>query len=126
MTGLLAVGMAALLLEDGWLGIGVFTASWIIGTSAGSMAESMTLTRAFGMAHFATILGAVVVIETAGEVLSPSLAGAIFDDTGSYDLALVMYIGTFTGSTVLMALASRMRRPVLQVTAPLSSARASA
>jgi hypothetical protein len=86
----------------------------------------MTLTRAFGMAHFATILGAVVVIETAGEVLSPSLAGAIFDDTGSYDLALLMYIGTFTGSTALMAVASRMRRPVLEISGPLSSAPVSA
>jgi sugar phosphate permease len=126
MTGLLVVGMAALLLDEGWFGIGVFSVCWIVGTSAGSMAESMTLTRAFGMAHFATILGAVVVIETAGEVLSPSLAGAIFDDTGSYDLALLMYIGTFTGSTALMAVASRMRRPVLEISGPLSSAPVSA
>jgi sugar phosphate permease len=110
-TALVAAGLAALLLDDGWAGIAVFTAFWVIGTSAGPLVESLGLTRAFGLAHFATILGAVVVIETAGEIISPSLAGAIYDRTDSYDLALVMYVTTFTASAALMALASKMRRP---------------
>jgi sugar phosphate permease len=110
-TLLIATGMLVLLLDPGWLGIGVFTAMWVIGTSAGPLVESLGLTRAFGLAHFATILGAVVVIETAGEIISPSLAGAIYDSTDSYDLAIVMYMTTFTGSAILFALASRMRRP---------------
>ena len=53
----------------------------------------------------------IEVIETAGEILSPSLAGAIYDSTGTYDLALAMYITTFTASATLFALATRMRRP---------------
>ena len=110
-TALIAVGMLSLLFDAGWGGIAVFTALWVVGTSAGPLVESLGLTRAFGLAHFATILGAVVVIETAGEIVSPSLAGAIYDRTDSYDPALVMYISTFTASALLMALASRMRRP---------------
>jgi len=84
----------------------------VIGTTTGSMVEALTLTRAFGMAHFATILGAIVVIETMGEILSPSLAGLIFDETGSYDWALVMYALTFAGSAAMFAIASRMAYPV--------------
>ena len=115
LTAMLVLGMVSLLLETGWLGVGLFLTFWLVGTSAGALAESLTLTRAFGLAHFATILGVVVVIETSGEILSPSLAGLIFDETGSYDLALVMYACTFGASTALFAVASRMRRPVLEV-----------
>ena len=110
---MLVLGMVSVLLDGGWVGVALFLTFWLVGTSAGALAESLTLTRAFGLAHFATILGVVVVIETSGEILSPSLAGLIFDETASYDLALVMYAGTFTVSTALFAIASRMPRPVL-------------
>ena len=113
LTALLVMGMLSLLLETGWVGVGLFLTFWLVGTSAGSLAESLTLTRAFGLAHFATILGVVVVIETSGEILSPSVTGLIFDETGSYDLALVMYACTFSASTALFGVAARMRRPVL-------------
>ena len=113
LTATLAIAMVSLLLETGWLGVALFLTFWLVGTSAGALAESLTLTRAFGLAHFATILGFVVVVETCGEVLSPSLAGLIFDKTGSYDLALVMYASTFGLSTALFALAARMRPPVM-------------
>jgi sugar phosphate permease len=115
LTFLLVLGMVSVLLETGWVGIALFLTFWLVGTSAGALAESLTLTRAFGLAHFATILGVVVVIETSGEILSPSLAGLIFDETGSYDLALVMYACTFGVSTALFAIASRMKHPVLKV-----------
>lgn len=108
---LLAIAMGVLLLLGGWPGILIFLALWVIGTTTGSMVEALTLTRAFGMAHFATILGAIVVIETLGEILSPSLSGLIYDSTGSYDWALVMYVVTFSGSAAMFAIASRMAYP---------------
>ena len=117
LIGLLALGMGVLLLEGGMPGVLVFLALWVIGTTAGSMIEALTLTRAFGMAHFATILGAIVVIETMGEILSPSISGLIFDTTGSYDWALVMYVLTFSASAAMFAIASRMKYPVLQTSA---------
>jgi sugar phosphate permease len=115
LTFMLVLGMLSVLLDTGWVGIGLFLTFWLVGTSAGALAESLTLTRAFGLAHFATILGVVVVIETSGEILSPSLAGLIFDETGKYDLALVMYAATFSVSTLLFIVASRMKRPLLEV-----------
>ena len=75
------------------------------------MVEALILTRAFGVKHFATILGAVVVVETIGQILSPTIAGAIYDATGSYDLALFMFMGTFATAAVMFFVASRMKRP---------------
>ncbi len=112
LIGLLSLGMCVLLLDSGISGVLIFLGLWVIGTTTGAIAEALTLTRAFGMTHFATILGAIVVIETMGEILSPSLAGFIFDTTGSYDWALVMYGLTFLGSATMFAIASRMTYPV--------------
>jgi sugar phosphate permease len=111
LIALLAVAMGVLLLHQGLPGILIFLGLWVIGTTTGSMVEALTLTRAFGMTHFATILGAIVVIETMGEILSPSLSGLIYDSTGSYDWALVMYVLTFTGSAAMFAIAGRMAYP---------------
>ncbi|MEZ4503326.1 MAG: MFS transporter [Dehalococcoidia bacterium] len=96
--------------------IGVFLLLWVGGTAGGPMMEALLLTRTFGVAHFATILGAVVVVETLGQIISPTIAGAIYDRTGSYDLALLLFTGTFTASLVLFAVAWRLPRPVIATT----------
>ncbi len=106
----LMASMVALLVDSGPAGIGVFLLLWIAGRSAGPIMEALLLTRAFGARYFATLLGAVVVVETVGQILSPAIAGAIFDATGSYTWALVMYLGTFGGAFLLFMLALRMPR----------------
>ncbi len=110
----LAASMAVLLANSGPAGIALFLGLWVIGAGGGPMMEALLLTRAFGVAYFATILGAVVVVETIGQILSPTLAGAIFDSTGSYDWALVMYICTFLLSLSLFYIALKLPRPVLE------------
>jgi predicted MFS family arabinose efflux permease len=111
LAGFLTAAMVALLLDSTPTGIAVFLVFWVVGTGGGPMMEALLLTRAFGVAHFATILGAVVVVETLGQILSPTIAGAIYDRTGSYDWALVMFTGTFIASFVLFMIALRLRRP---------------
>ena len=103
--------MVVLSISTSPVAIAIFLMLWVIGTAGGPMVEALLLTRAFGVKHFATILGAVVVVETIGQILSPTIAGAIFDRTGSYDLALLMFIGTFATAMGLFLLASRMQRP---------------
>jgi hypothetical protein len=75
------------------------------------MVESLVLIKAFGMRYFGAILGACLMIETAGQIASPSLAGAIYDSSGSYDGALVMFMTTFFCGLLLFLIASRMRLP---------------
>jgi sugar phosphate permease len=107
----LFMSMATLLISTSPPAIAVFLLFWVVGASAGPMVESLVLIKAFGVRHFATILGAILVIETSGEIFSPALAGAIFDRTGSYDGALVMFMGVFAAGLMLFAIASRMRVP---------------
>lgn len=105
-------GMVTLLISTSIPAIAFFLLLWVIGTSGGPMIEALLLTRAFGVAHFATILGAVVVVETIGQILSPTLAGAIYDATGSYTWALVMFTGTFSCAAVAFFVAARLPRPL--------------
>ncbi|MCC6237778.1 MAG: MFS transporter [Dehalococcoidia bacterium] len=108
----LIAAMVTLSISTAPLAVALFVALWIIGTAGGPMMEALILTRAFGVTHFATILGAVVVVETVGQIVSPTVAGAIFDATGSYDLALLVFIGTFAASFVLFGIALRLPRPL--------------
>jgi hypothetical protein len=101
--------MATLLISTSPPAIAIFLLFWVIGASAGPMVESLVLIKAFGVTHFATILGAMLVVETTGQILSPSLAGAIFDSTGSYDGALVMFMSAFGAGLLLFLVASRMK-----------------
>ena len=107
----LLMGMVTLSISTSPAAIALFLVLWVIGTAGGPMIESLLLTRAFGLKHFATILGSVVVVETIGQILSPTVAGAIYDATGSYDLALLMFIGTFATAAAVFLGASQLRRP---------------
>jgi sugar phosphate permease len=108
----LIAAMVTLSISTSPLAITVFVGLWIIGTASGPMMEALILTRAFGVTHFATILGAVVVVETVGQIVSPTVTGAIYDATGSYDLALLLFTGTFTVALVLFAVAARLPHPI--------------
>lgn len=111
LASTLLLGMVTLSVSTSPEAIALFLVLWVIGTAGGPMIESLLLTRAFGVKHFATILGMVVVVETVGQILSPTIAGAIYDATGTYDLALLMFIGTFATASAVFLLASRLRRP---------------
>lgn len=104
------------------VGLAVFFLFFIIGSGGGPMLEPILLTRAFGVAHFGSILGAIVVVETVGQILSPTIAGAIFDETGSYSWALVMFALAFVASMFFFWLASRLPRPVIPAPPPSGEA----
>jgi sugar phosphate permease len=113
MLAFLMAGVTALLLDSGTAGIAVFIVFWVVGSGGGPLLEPLLLTRAFGLAHFGAILGAFIVVETIGFIISPALAGVIFDSTGSYDWVLVMFLGAFAASFALFYLAARLPHPVI-------------
>lgn len=108
----LTSSFVALLVDSSWAGIGVFMALWIIGSGGGPLLEPLLLTRSFGLANFGTILGTVAMVETIGIVASPTLLGFIFDETGSYDLALVILMGAFATAGALFFIVSRIPQPI--------------
>jgi MFS family permease len=109
---LLMSSMATLLISTSTPAIAVFLLLWVLGASAGPMVESLVLIKAFGVRHFGSILGAMLVVETTGQIVSPSLAGAMYDSTGSYDAALIMFLSAFGVGLLLFLIASRMEPPL--------------
>lgn len=122
----LSSSFVALLLDSTAAGIGVFMALWIIGSGGGPLLEPLLLTRSFGLAHFGTILGMVGFVETIGIISSPTLLGAIFDATGSYDWALVLLMGAFLSALTLFFFASRLPLPIETLAEPEPAGAASA
>ena len=116
-TSTLMAAMLTLLVSTSPAAIALFLVFWIMGTAGGPMMEALLLTRGFGVRNFATILGAIVVVETLGQIISPTAAGAIYDATGSYNLALALFLTTFAGSFVLFLVALRLPRPIDALTA---------
>jgi sugar phosphate permease len=112
LLGLLMLAMITLLVSTSPVAIAVFVACWVIGTSMGPLVESIVLINAFGLRHFGSILGAMLVVETTGQVLSPSLAGYIYDSSGSYDGALIVFASAFAIGMVLFVIAARMETPM--------------
>lgn len=112
LLAFLMTGMLVLSIDTSAAGISIFVVVWVVGSGGGPLLEPLLLTRAFGLAHFATILGLLGVIETVGIIGSPLLAGVIFDATDSYDLVLVMLGAAFVGSFVLFYMASQLPHPI--------------
>ena len=108
---LLMAGMVTLLLDSTLAGISVFLVLFILGSGAGPVLQPLLVMRTFGTSHYGTILGTSIVVQTASMTLSPVIAGAIFDATGSYDRVLVMFLVTFGVALSLFYLASRLPQP---------------
>ena len=111
LCALLMAGMVTLLLNSTLAGISVFLVLFILGSGAGPVLQPLLVMRTFGTRHYGTILGTSIVVQTASMTLSPVIAGAIFDATGSYDRVLVMFLCTFGIALSLFYLASRLPPP---------------
>ncbi|MDZ7729636.1 MAG: MFS transporter [Dehalococcoidia bacterium] len=109
---LLAISMLILVVDSSPIGIALFFPLFVFGfATGGALFEGLLIPRAFGVQHYATILGTIVIMQTVGFVLGPTIAGAIYDETGSYQWALVMMAALFTGTGLSFLLAAKLPRP---------------
>ena len=108
------VTLALLLIGTSTGLIVVFVLFWSIADTGPALIEPLSLSRAFGSAHFGSILGAVSVIRTVAMLISPLAAGMIFDGTGSYTWALVMFLAAYGGSLAFFYASLRLPRPIDQ------------
>ncbi len=121
----LTLSMVVLLVTGGSVtGVVFFLVFWFVGSSGGPMIEPLLTARTFGMAYFASILGAIAIVSQSGQIVSPIIAGAIFDATGEYDWALVMFACSMGLSLLLYWLAWKLPRPELPVVTVVTSAEA--
>lgn len=106
-----ALGLIVLALGQGLPALAVFVLLWAVGTAVGPIMESVLLARLFGTGSFGAILGALGVAEMVGTVIGPYVGGALFDATGSYTWALLLYAGGFLISATAFALGDYRRPP---------------
>lgn len=118
----LTLSMLVLLVTGGSVtGVVFFLVFWFVGSSGGPMIEPLLTARTFGLAHFASILGAIAIVSQSGQIVSPIIAGAIFDATGAYDWALVMFACSMGLSLLLYWVAWKLPRPELPVVTVVTS-----
>ena len=86
--------------------LAVFVLLWGLGGAFVPMLEPTLVNRAFGPRHFGTIVGAMMLLIFPGTALGPIAAGALFDATGSYQLALTLMVGVVATSIAFFLLAA--------------------
>lgn len=112
VAALLVASMAILVVDTSVVGIALFFPLFVLGfATGGALFEALLLPRAFGVQHYATILGFVVIIQTVGFIAGPTVAGTIYDATGSYHWVVVMMMGVFLGTALSFLVAARLPRP---------------
>ena len=92
-------------------GVVIAVVLYVIGFAATPPLEALILSRAFGLANFATIMGTAFMFQTMAIFFSPIIAGAIYDAQGSYDLVLLIYACCAVGSCLVFLVASRLPQP---------------
>jgi MFS family permease len=71
-----------------------------IGIGGGAVLIPLLIGECFGLRAFGKVLGVVTISATLGAAAGPVLTGRIFDVTGSYQLAFILHIASFTASAV--------------------------
>ena len=116
-----SLSMLALWFSGGSIGgVAVHIPLYILGGSAGPPLEALIFSRAFGLRNFATIMGTAFMFQTMGIFVSPIVAGEIYDRTGSYDLALLLYAACAGASMLVFLVASRIRQPLAEQAARMA------
>ena len=83
-----------------WL---AFAAAALVGLGMGAESDAVPylLTRYFGLRHFGELYGYTWTVYAIAGGAGPLLAGAIFDHTGSYRSALLIFLAMVLGSAML-------------------------
>ncbi len=95
MAALHAGCMLLLIVSTDLPALVIFALLWATGGAFGPLIFSLVTARTFGSASFASASGALLAAETAGTVILPPLGGLLYDRQGNYDVALLVYAGSF-------------------------------
>ena len=102
--GFRGLGYGVLLLADSLpmatLGIMIIGISW---TSVISLTGAISADQ-FGLRRLGTVYGSIFGVMPLGAAAGVWIAGRVFDETGSYDLALQISIGVGLGAALLIGL----------------------
>jgi sugar phosphate permease len=104
-----ALGLLVLLNATTAWQVYLFIALWAAGYGAGIL-NWVVVGNYYGRARFATIRGVMGAVYSGGAMLGPLYAGWVYDRTGSYDEALIVFLAGTLGAAVLYAFGPAPRR----------------
>jgi MFS family permease len=78
-----------------------FVLLWSVGGCFGPLMESLMLTERFGMRSFGALLGTMGVVEMFGFLFGPWVGGWLYDRSGNYDTALLLYAGAIVAAVAI-------------------------
>jgi len=98
------------LLRVHWLGaLPGFVVLFGVGLGGSAVLIPLLIGECFGLRAFGKVLGVVTISATLGAATGPVLTGRIFDVTGSYELAFMLHILSFTAAAVAIYFLPRPR-----------------
>ena len=103
---LLAIGLFAFCLFDSFWAMLIFLCTFPIGHGGSMVLRGSLLYDFFGTASFGKLMGIVLGSSSIGGIIGPTVAGWIFDKTGSYVPAWIL-MGSIMGITIILV--SRLR-----------------
>ena len=105
-----AIGLLLFIIAGGsglvWVAVAIF------GFGFGGMGAliPLTISEAFGLRAFGTIMGMVSMVGIFPQLAGPIVAGILFDATGNYTLAFAIIVGLYlAGAIALLAVRSAPR-----------------
>ncbi len=111
---MMTLGMFALVYVDiGWVML-LFLFLFPTGYGGGTSVRGVLLGEYFGRASFGRLIGLIMGIGAIGGMVGPTLAGFVFDTTGSYYAAWIGLAITSSVSVALMLSVKRKERPSAQ------------
>jgi MFS family permease len=81
-----------------------------VGIGGGAVLVPLLIGEYFGLRAFGLVLGVVSISATLGAAIGPVLAGRIFDVTGSYELAFILHVVSFSAAAIVFCF---LRKPGL-------------
>ena len=108
---LFLVAMGVLLIADTYPMAVLFGLMFGLGTGGWTVAQMIMIPNYFGRLHAGSIKGFISPVEGSLGISGPLVAAAVFDATGSYDVAFVAAAATFAVGIVAFYLAKPLRVP---------------
>ena len=96
-----ALAVFCLFRVDSFGALPVFVILFGMGLGGGAVLVPLLIGECFGLRAFGTVLGLVMISATLGAASGPVVTGRIFDVTGSYTLAFILHIVSFTMAAVV-------------------------
>jgi MFS family permease len=106
-----SVGLVLLIVVGGSNAVWVVIAFYGMGFGAMGALIPLTVTEAYGMRHFGSILGVTSMAGVIPMVVGPPMSGIVFDTYGNYDVMFAIMAVMFAIGTLAMVLARRPAPP---------------